>query len=600
VNETRKHNHPGLCFEGSELCRLEETSEKHREAFLLWSKGQVVGNPAGERIAIPCVFRGGLVHPPAAPDNVKTYWKCDNGFGIVCECAQCNSACRGYSVADRFRVFDSANCWPEVPGVRFNPSIIVFEGKTLFAFRNRQWESEIWIGELGADYKPIGFANRVLIDHPKCRNGVDDPRFFVHLGKLHLAFVGVERSTGGVRTHMGYCRLDANRQAFEVTFPHYANRNALEKNWQFFSAGGDLYAVYSIAPHRVLRIAGSEIYTSHLTPTKAEWKGGELRGGASPILMNDRFYSWFHSSVKEGNAWVYNVGVYTFESSPPFRVTALTADPILWADRSTPGREKHVVFPCGAHVDLIGHKRWIVAGGRDDRFAELWDFDFEQVEELLSPIRRLPAVDNSAGESPGLADREVVWNSINGWSTDSKRRYLESYGASNRLLLAVEIGVWHGRVLAHLGALLAELRELDGLERLAVGIDPYEHAEQVQGCTDPAHVDWSVEVDWEQAHLMALANVRRHCPRSAVLWRMTSKQAASILPARIDLLHIDGCHSEQRSVEDVSLYLPLMSAGGVVILDDVDWSSVSRARQLLIDRCELMHDGGTWQAFRPI
>ena len=49
----------------------------------------------------------------------------------------------------------------------------------------------------------------------------------------------------------------------------------------------------------------------------------------------------------------------------------------------------------------------------------------------------------------------------------------------------------------------------------------------------------------------------------------------------IDLLHIDGNHSEYHSVRDVSLWSTAVSPNGTVFMDDTDWDTTRKATDLL-------------------
>jgi hypothetical protein len=400
---------------------------------------------------------------------------------------------------------------------------------------------------------------------------------------------------------MGFARLAQDLRVSEVVFPVLRRRNAIEKNWQFFSADGRLYAVYSIAPHRVLSIEGSEAYTSNLTSTSAEWSGGELRGGASPVRIGDRFLSFFHSSVSHGRELVYNVGVYTFEASAPFRVLAVTPHPIARADvAGIAGNGKRVLFPCGAMLKPGEPDRWIVSAGIDDRNAELFEVDGRHVEECLRPAAWASRW-TSCGSAPVIDPVPLTDPlSIDGWCTLEKSDYLRRVMLHMKPSLALEVGVWKGRSLIVLGQAMTEVNAATGRQGLVIGVDPYERARQVAGCVDPRHLDWAKSIDWDSVYLDALANVKRFCPDTCLLIRSTSAAVAGIVRAGLDLVHIDGCHSVEHSCADVNRFLPLVRVGGLVILDDINWDTVKDAYQILRDNCEAERIEETWAAFRKI
>ena len=53
-----------------------------------------------------------------------------------------------------------------------------------------------------------------------------------------------------------------------------------------------------------------------------------MRGGASPVLFNHAFYNFFHYMTDAHGHRLYSVGVYTFDTDPPYRVRRMTMQPI--------------------------------------------------------------------------------------------------------------------------------------------------------------------------------------------------------------------------------------------------------------------------------
>jgi hypothetical protein len=107
---------------------------------------------------------------------------------------------------------------------------------------------------------------------------------------VHLSFIGV---VGGRRirhTSQLFARLSPDGMRVEDVFhPEIPGRNLWEKNHQYFQHGDNLYAVYSVAPHKILHVEGNRATWAYDTPTAAPWHGGEIRGGAAPVLVGDEF-----------------------------------------------------------------------------------------------------------------------------------------------------------------------------------------------------------------------------------------------------------------------------------------------------------------------
>lgn len=335
------------------------------------------GKDTGELEACPPCGRNTRLklfecHHPAHASNPRTTEK------------NCKEVCRDHASVPSPIRFDETNLFPlpRVPGKRFNPSIMAYGDGYLLAFRNGWCGSEIFIGLLDKDFKPTKLVKKLELFHQHQANyGREDPRLFWFAGKLHIAYIGVVGPHDILYTSQLYARLNDDFETEEIFVPQYRQRNYWEKNWQFFEHAGQLYAVYSIAPHRVLKIDGNNAEMVFDTPTRGNWSGGELRGGASPVLVGDEWYCFFHSRVESGKP-VYNTGVYTFEDKPPFLVKRLTADPILVANpANTPADQwASVVFPGGAV--RVGDK-WLVAHGIDDRHTELHWFTQADIERRL-------------------------------------------------------------------------------------------------------------------------------------------------------------------------------------------------------------------------
>src|SRR5262249_60232974 len=87
-----------------------------------------------------------------------------------------------------------------VPGITsgtcFNGSLLRFGGRLIFAYRIG-WAggTDIAITELTTRYD-VRRVIRLPLYHGKATVGREDPRPFVHEGRLHVAFVGVTWSLG--------------------------------------------------------------------------------------------------------------------------------------------------------------------------------------------------------------------------------------------------------------------------------------------------------------------------------------------------------------------------------------------------------------------
>lgn len=279
--------------------------------------------------------------------------------------------------------FDEYNLAPGQPGKRFNAALLEWQGSLIMAYRDGWAGSNIHIARLGSDLQPIS-THKLALRHRDAQHGREDPRLVIHQDRLHVVFIGV-MSRPRLHTNVLYARLTDDFQVEQVYHPQVPRRNYWEKNHSYFSHDGTLYAIYSIAPHRVLRIEGDRAEWAFETPTVAPWSGGELRGGASPVRVGAEYWHFFHGRAHHQGATAYNVGLVTFAAAPPFPVRRITPAPILWAEHATKPPDQYVscVFPCGA---VRRGEDWWISSGIHDRWTEIHRFRHADLEQSLVEV----------------------------------------------------------------------------------------------------------------------------------------------------------------------------------------------------------------------
>lgn len=216
----------------------------------------------------------------------------------------------------------------------------------------------------------------------------EDPRCTIHAGNLWISacnfIVTGPNNSRWTGAHQVICKVDAEWRSSERFDPVYGKngpgiqsnigpahdpRDIHEKNWLWFSHDGALHLVYRAIPHEVSRWSDDVKFTGEewkTEPVYAPWRFGEIRGGTSPVLVGNEYWSFFHSSMP----WIskkrqYYMGAYAFEAKPPFRMTRITPRPLLSGspnDEWLPGKPA-CIFPCGA---VIRNGNWLVVGGSND------------------------------------------------------------------------------------------------------------------------------------------------------------------------------------------------------------------------------------------
>ncbi len=288
--------------------------------------------------------------------------------------------------------FDEHNLAVGLSGKRFNSSLIEWRDGYALAWRSGWAGSDIWISLLDKDFNIIpGKHTKLDLTHSAANWGREDPRLFMFAGQLHVSYIGVARNRRvrrhGHNTNVLYVRLSDAFEVEELFFPKYPQRNVWEKNWSFFESGGKLFAVYSVAPHRILAIDGEKAELAHENPPVSNWRwGGEPRGGAAPMLIGNEWYHWFHAwKPTARKARHYATGLYTFSAEPPFRILRMTPEPIIEADSRTNLHNWYadVIFTCGA---VRRANDWILSSGEHDLTTRLDRFIIEEVESKLKPV----------------------------------------------------------------------------------------------------------------------------------------------------------------------------------------------------------------------
>jgi len=143
-----------------------------------------------------------------------------------------------------------------------------------------------------------------------------------------------------------------------------------QKNWTWFIYNNRLHCVYKMYPHTVVEFDwNGDVITEYKTHVNLNtyWKYGECRMGSNPILHDNMYHNFFHSSIPWKNSKRrYVMGYYTFESTPPFRITNILTQPILYGnieDNRILSTNPLVIFPCGT---IIENNNFIVSFGLND------------------------------------------------------------------------------------------------------------------------------------------------------------------------------------------------------------------------------------------
>lgn len=174
-----------------------------------------------------------------------------------------------------------------------------------------------------------------------------------------------------------------------------------------------------------------------------------------------------------------------------------------------------------------------------------------------------------------------------GWAWPEKAFMLCERIEFEKPSLVVELGVFGGRSMLPMALQLKE----NG-SGVIFGIDPWMSQPCLEGEMERENKEWWAKVNLEDVmHRFFNQVINLGLSDIAVPIRATSQACARLFPeGSIDLLHIDGNHSELASLRDIDNYFLKVRLGGLICLDDIHWPSNQAAVRKLDSLCSVILD----------
>lgn len=158
---------------------------------------------------------------------------------------------------------------------------------------------------------------------------------------------------------------------------------------------------------------------------------------------------------------------------------------------------------------------------------------------------------------------------IPGWCPLQKALELAATVVALRPKICVEIGVYGGKSLLPIALACESVRA-----GVVIGIDPWSPAASAEGYTGE-NATWWGRLDHEGILKSFFANVDRLGLKDRVAVER-AKSDDALLPPTIDLIHLDGQHTEQ-AIRDVKRFCSNVRLGGIAVLDDLEWINDGKA-----------------------
>ncbi len=183
----------------------------------------------------------------------------------------------------------------------------------------------------------------------------------------------------------------------------------------------------------------------------------------------------------------------------------------------------------------------------------------------------------------------AVLPQLEGWCTPRKALWLAGLIQGNNIQRIGEIGVYGGRSLIPM-ALAAR-----GRPGAAVyAIEPWDNHIAVAHATNAGNDQWWRDVDLahiKQTFITAVLSCGlTEIIKTVELPSNDARIGFSVAGVKFNLLHIDGSHAEPQALADVMNWLPLVAPGGIIILDDIGWDTVAKARDFLRAQCTVIEE----------
>jgi len=186
-----------------------------------------------------------------------------------------------------------------------------------------------------------------------------------------------------------------------------------------------------------------------------------------------------------------------------------------------------------------------------------------------------------------MSDLDDLIASVAGWCDPEKAAYLRDLVVSSKARSIVDVGVFGGK---------STFSFIEGCRQqgfgLVYGVDSWDLSDNTEDLTQAQDVEF-----WETIDLRS--HMERFLEKAFEteawdylrLLNIQSQRAYRIFDdAEIDVLHVDGSHTETAALRDIQNWWPKLNVGGFVILDDNHLASVKPTVEFVKARSVLEKD----------
>jgi hypothetical protein len=128
------------------------------------------------------------------------------------------------------------------------------------------------------------------------------------------------------------------------------------------------------------------------------------------------------------------------------------------------------------------------------------------------------------------------------------------------------------------------------------GIEPWDNQVAIQTPTSSQNDEWWCDVNMKSIKQEFVRYISEHNLAHRVkLIELSSDDAFVVMNSphffgHIDLIHIDGSHSEIQAKRDILNWEAMLRPSGILVLDDISWPGVEKALGLIAPRYDTVHN----------
>lgn len=243
-------------------------------------------------------------------------------------------------------------------------------------------------------------------------------------------------------------------------------------------------------------------------------------------------------------------------------------------------KDKTTHLPQDAIKEIEKHIAYLKNHGLDDKYDTR--IESRVINDAITNIN------NVLIKYPELLPLDdIIYHSqheLDGWCSQEKADLIVNLIQEEKPEIAVEIGIYGGRSLVPVAA---TMKKND--YGVIYGIDAWSNIIATEYQIGDVNDEWWQKVDLNKIKKRFFEFIIKYDLYKQIKILEAPSRIVHTLFQSIDYLHIDGSHSLLHASEDVILYATKVRNGGIIVMDDVNWNTVTPAVTILESICKRLH-----------